>query len=245
RAPALQPGTALFTFEQPSLFVTHYSDAGFAFNILYHYQTEDGSLPYWFFSRRFHFDYKPDMWFKYQLRGLVFEGNTSDGIAVLHQEGAKCLRVLDQVYTYDRVLGDGRDVLLAVSNPDRILADPNAPLPDPEIFGPEPAHNWCYFFEKADLARQVKDWQTVLSLYKQAKGQGLAPEYGAEYVPFIEAYAQTGEWQKAYDMTLQAQDLTHELSRMLCANWLRFGQDPSADMKVINQLKRSLSCSKY
>src|SRR6266496_4173206 len=84
RAPALQSGTAIFSFEQPSAFVTHYSDAGFALNLLYHYQSKDGSLPYWFFSRQYKFQYVPNDSANYTLRGLTFSGNTSNGIAILH-----------------------------------------------------------------------------------------------------------------------------------------------------------------
>lgn len=243
RAPALQSGTALFTLEQPSPFVTHYSDAGFALNVLYHYQTEDGSLPYWFFSRRFHFDYQPNDSFRYQFRGLEFEGNTSNGIAVLHQAGGVCLRVLDTVYAYDPLFVEGQDVLIPLSNLSRIIPDPTAVPPDPDIFGPEPDHEWCYFFQKADLARQVKDWNTVIALYKQAQQIGVTPGFGAEYIPFIEAYAQTGNWQKAKDLTFTAQKQTRGLKKMLCTNWARLSEIPSSDKKVVEQVSQSLSCS--
>jgi len=245
RAPALKSGTALFTFEQPSPFVTHYSDAGFALNVLYHYQTEDGSLPYWFFSRRFHFEYQPNDPFRYRLRTLEFNGNTSNGIAVLHQSGDACLRVLDTVYKNDPLYIDGQDVLIPISDVSRIIPDPAAPLPDPDIFGSEPERRWCYFFEKADLARQTKDWDQVIALHKQAQQKGFTAGYGAEYIPFIEAYAQTGDWQKAYDLTLAAKSLNSGLNRMLCANWSRLSEIPSADMEVIEQTRQSLSCSDY
>jgi tetratricopeptide (TPR) repeat protein len=243
RAPALKSGTAIMSLEQPSPFVTHYSDAGFAINVLYHYQTEDGSLPYWYFSRRHHFDYKPDMPIRYELRTLNFMGNTSDAVAVLHPADSACVRVLDPVYNYDRLFNEGQGELMPVSNPARIIPDYTTP-PDPDIFGPEPEHTWCYFFEKADLARQTKDWDTAIALYKQAQQKDLTPDYGAEYIPFIEAYAQTGDWQKAYDLTAQAQNKTRELNEMLCMNWSRLGKIPSADLKVIAQAEQFLSCSK-
>jgi hypothetical protein len=243
--PALQSGTALFTFEQPSPFVTHYSDAGFALNVLYHYQTEDGSLPYWLFSRRSHFDYQPNDSFRHRLRNLEFKGNTSNGIAVLHQTGGACLRVLDTVYAYDPLFIDGQDILIPISNLSQIIPDPASAPPDPNIFGPEPAHTWCYFFQKADLARQVKDWNTVIALYKQAQEMGATPGFGAEYIPFIEAYAQTGDWQKSNDLTIAAEDRTPGLKKMLCANWSRLSGIPSSDMKVIEQVKQSLSCSNF
>jgi hypothetical protein len=243
RAPALKAGTSVFSLQQPSPSVTHYSDAGFALNVLYHYQTEDGSLPYWFFSRRFHFDYQPGMSFKYHLRTLDFKGNTSNGIGVSHQTNKSCLLVLNTAYAGDPLFTDGQDILIPVSNLSQIIPDPKAAPPDPDIFGPEPPHDWCYFFEKADLARQTKDWKAAIALLKQAKKQGFAPEFGAEYIPFIEAYAQTGDWRTAYELTLAAQKQNSGLKKMLCVNWSRLGGLPSADAKIVAQVRQSLSCS--
>ncbi|HXQ36375.1 MAG TPA: hypothetical protein VN843_20345, partial [Anaerolineales bacterium] len=242
RAPALQSGTALFTFEQPSAFVTHYSDAGFALNVLYHYQTEDGSLPYWFFVRRFHFDYKPNMPIRYQLRTLEFKGNTSDGISVMRPTEGACLRVLDTVYAGDPLFTEGQDILIPISNLSRIMPGSESAPPDPDIFGPEPVHQWCYFFERADLARQTKDWDTIVALHKQTQDEGLTPGFGAEYIPFVEAYAQLGDWKKAKDLTIIAHKQTRGLKKMLCANWSRLSEIPSSDIKVIEQVKQSLAC---
>ncbi|RPI93728.1 MAG: hypothetical protein EHM40_08890 [Chloroflexi bacterium] len=243
RAPALKTGTALLSFEQPSPSVTHYSDAGFALNVLYHYQTEDGLLPYWYFIRRFHFHYVPDDPIAYELRTLQFRGNTSQAIAVLHQTGGACLRVLDTVYASDPLYIDGQDILIPLSNLSQIVPDPSARPPDPDIFGPEPERTWCYYFQKADLARQQQDWDAVINLYKQAQQKGFTPGYGAEYIPLIEAYAQTGNWQKAYDLTLAAEGVNSGLKKMLCANWSRLSEIPSADPGVIEQARQSLSCS--
>ena len=82
-------------------------------------------------------------------------------------------------------------------------------------------------------------------LYKQAIQKDLAPQDGAEYIPFIEAYARTGNWQKAYDLTLAAQKLTSDLEPMLCANWSRLNQLSSPDMKIIDQVKQSLPCKNF
>jgi hypothetical protein len=152
------------------------------------------------------------------------------------------VRVLDTVYAYDPLYTEGQDILIPISNLSRIIPDPNAAPPDPDIFGPEPERTWCYFFEKADLARQMEDWDTVIALYKQAQQKGFSPDYGAEYIPFIEAYARTGEWQKAYDLTSAAQNEGKGLKKMLCANWSRLGEVPSADMEVVERAMQSLAC---
>jgi tetratricopeptide (TPR) repeat protein len=244
RAPALQNGTALFSDSQPSPSMT-FDNAGFALNVLYHYQTKYGSLPYWLFIAKYLPAIKSDVQISHFIRNLEFKGNTSDGIAVVHQTNISCLLVLDSVYKDASFLENGGKDLISISDVNRIIPDPKAAAPDPNIFGPEPAHDWCYYFEKADLARQTGDWKMAITLYQQAKLKGLAPRYGAEYIPFIEAYAQTGDWQTAYDLTRSAQRLTGGLETTLCANWSRFNQISSPDAKVIEQVRQSLSCTNF
>jgi hypothetical protein len=72
-----------------------------------------------------------------------------------------------------------------------------------------------------------------LRLGEEARGKGLIPSSGSEYVPFIEAFAQTGQWSKANDLSLAAQKITVGLEPVLCNNWNRFqniagGQDKDA-----------------
>src|SRR4030095_13392416 len=104
-----------------------------------------------FFARRFHFDYQPSLPIKYQLRTLDFRGNTSEGIAVMRPTQGACLLVLDRVYTENPLFTEGQGILIPISNLSRIIADSSSMPPDRDIFGPEPVHEWCYFFENADL----------------------------------------------------------------------------------------------
>jgi len=242
RIPALQSDTAILSFEYPSHMITHDLDATWAVNVLYHYQIRDGSLPYRFITPEQEFYFQPDNVFKEHARNLIFHLNTSDTVGVLHQTETSCLRVLDAVYTYDPLFVEGSEKLIPISNLSRITPETAPVSPDTDIFGPEPAHTWCYFFEKADLARQRQDWNEVLDLYKQAQRLGFTPRYGAEYIPFIEAFAQTGDWQKAYDLTIPAEKLTRAHKKMLCSNWVRLAKIPSADMMMVEQIDQSLLC---
>ena len=245
RVPALMPDTAIVSLEQPSESIPGY-DASFALNILFRGNVVDGSAPYWFFTnnRFLNFDFRPGIAISYIDRNLHFAGDTSSAISIIHQGEDKCLEVLDTDYTGQPFYSAGEDQLIAVSNVSRILPDSKAAAPDPDIFGSEPPHDWCYYFEKADLARQEKDWQTVLSLEKQAKKQNLAPKFGPEYIPFIEAHAQVGDWQTAYDLSAAMQKLTTQTEPLLCQNWDRLGKLPGADANIVNQAKQTFSCSK-
>lgn len=57
------------------------------------------------------------------------------------------------------------------------------------IFGVEPAHDWCYYYQKATLARQRGNWDEVLRLGDEVMAKGLFPSDTSEWLPFYEAYA--------------------------------------------------------
>jgi hypothetical protein len=66
-----------------------------------------------------------------------------------------------------------------------------------QIFGQEPVHGWCYYYQKMNLARQMGDWQTVMQLADEAQSLDLRPKDNSEWVPALEAYATLGEIKKA------------------------------------------------
>jgi len=95
---------------------------------------------------------------------------------------------------------------------DQILRENSDTRVSPEeIFGPEPEHDWCYFYQKAELARQYGDWETIVELGDQVEKNGFTPAVGMEYEPFIEGYAHQGKWETAYLLTKKANDLTNNM----------------------------------
>ena len=243
RAPALQPGTAVFSFEQPSISIPGY-DASFAVNVLYAGGDPNSQRPYWFFTndRFLNFDFLPGKRISYADRNLTFAGNTSDAISVVHQGADRCLQVLDAAYAGQPFYTTGQEQLVDVSNVSRIIAEANDP-PNPQVFGSEPPHTWCYYFEKADLARQIQDWSTVLKLERQARSQGFVPRFGPEFVPLIEAHARTGDWQKAFELSVAAQAATKEMDPLLCLTWQRLAQIPAADAALVTQATNKFACN--
>ena len=79
------------------------------------------------------------------------------------------------------------------SNINSILSGAKSPTPTQSMFGPEPAHKWCYYFEKAELALQTGDWQKAADLGSEAAKAGLHPNDAIEWIPFLQAYAQVGD----------------------------------------------------
>ena len=82
------------------------------------------------------------------------------------------------------VIGDHSDIEL-------VELDEEFRTPPQFLFGPEPIHNWCYYYQKADYERQRGNWEAVLSICEQAFSKGLAPADPIEWMPFLQAYAYT------------------------------------------------------
>jgi hypothetical protein len=73
--------------------------------------------------------------------------------------------------------------------------------------GSEPERGWCYYYEKADLARQGHDWQTIREIGNEAIYRlELNFLNETELYPFIQAYALEGEWHKALILLKKAVD---------------------------------------
>jgi hypothetical protein len=92
------------------------------------------------------------------------------------------------------------------SHIDRIVPTGNAPIPPAAIFGPEPPHNWCYYYQKAALARQVGDWKEIGKLYDQTIALGLEPSDQSEILPFFEGLVNLGridEAKKIYNQEIK------------------------------------------
>ena len=120
-----------------------------------------------------------------------------------------------------------------------MLADETPHTPPEIAFGPEPAHGWCYYYQKADLARQQGNWNQVLEIGQQAFDQGLSPTDPIEWMPFLQAYAQTGNVDRLKELapTISADPfITQQVCRILGS---AFGTTP----QVIETID-SLYCPK-
>jgi len=66
-------------------------------------------------------------------------------------------------------------------------------VPPAYAFGSELPHEWCYYYQKADLARQMGDWKQVARLGDEAQKLGYHPNDQVEWMPFLQAYAFLGD----------------------------------------------------
>jgi hypothetical protein len=96
-----------------------------------------------------------------------------------------------------------------------ILTDAIPMEPPVEVFGREPEHDWCYYYQKIDLARQTGDWAAAAKLADEALALGYSAADRSEWLPLIEAYVNVGELDKARELAQRIRT-NRELRVTLC-----------------------------
>jgi hypothetical protein len=222
RAPSIKPGTALVASEEILGYMGDYPTS-YGINVIYH-SPVTRNVPLWFFalSENFHTASDPasGQTMLQAHRGTVtFLGKPGDAIYITYEpENRQCLWMLrpqDAEYKY---LPEAFKNAARQSNLDNILTQ----AADPGLYRtivPENKETWCYYYQKADLARQMGDMQKVISLWEQAQEKGFQPDNGFEYLPFIEAYARLGQWEQAFLLTKMSNKLTEAMYFILCPTW--------------------------
>jgi hypothetical protein len=227
RIPALEKNTALISNDLP---VTYFSDNSLSgpLNWIYSPPGEMNHILY-FISIRLNRglpDLAPGLAFEQNYLATTFYGNTSQ-LVVFEYSPPRCLRVLDpeidEVNRYlDPLLRDAAEL----SNVSMIM-DGESILPD-SLFAPEPAHGWCYYFEKAELARQFGDWETVTRLGDEAFALNDYPNNPLERFVFIEGYAHAGDWDRALKLSRESFKVSKEfVGPPLCRLWQRIETETS------------------
>ena len=250
RAPSLQPNTMLVT-DQEILFFMGVSPTTFALNVLYPQVKQWPEASYWFNAGMEHISWEqfgagePAV---FQSFTETFRATPEGVVAVSFDPGLdQCLWVMRTEYADLRGLSDTAAEWLSVSNPARIQLAPDT-MPPPEIFGEEPPHGWCYYYEKADLARQFQQWQVVIALWKQsAQNGGVRPRNSIELLPIIEAYARLGDWKSAQKLTMQGLVLPDRSNSVLCDVWRELGATAAASFErdqTVVAVQRQLGCQK-
>ena len=176
----------------------------------------------------------------------LFESSTDHSLAIYYAPPA-CLRVLHPIFDAEYPhLPDLLASAVPLSNLDQIVTAPILQTSFPQnLFGPDPKAGWCYYFEKADLARQLGDWNEVVRLGKLAFQTDDAPYHESERELFIQGYAYTGEWERATALTLEAMNMDNLMGPMLCGLWQDINQNtPETDKKAaaIKKVSQHLSC---
>lgn len=156
-------------------------------------------------------------------RGVVpINRNYKKALILSLPNTSACLHVIDgQKPEFDQDEVPMVRLVAAYSKIDQILPDQPGSVPPSIIFGNEPNHEWCYFYQKASLARQRQDWKQIVQLGNEANEKGLKPYDNSEQIPFLEGYVQTGDFDNAQDIIdalLKSAVLTKETCDFYTAN---------------------------
>lgn len=245
RIPALKSGTTIYS---PNIISDQEADYSYSMgiNLLYDNNIQD-SLNYWFWTPRYQsvatLLYDKNLLIDGVIRGPKFSGTSSEMVAV-YMPDSGCLLVLDPIYAQ---FPSGVEEFTSygdLTNFDQIIDTGADSIPFPQAFGKISTNQWCYYFEQADLARQEKDWVKVINLYDQASAQGFEPTESIEYIPLIQALAETGQISNAFTLTENAISMSKQITPSACKLWSDLTQvNPEIASNLIAEFLKGESCT--
>ncbi len=252
RIPALEENTAILVNELPNNRSTDNSLTA-PLNWTYAPDYSTGNMPLNMYYIELRFGREETSLENTPLSGVYrffpYESSPEQILVVYHRPPA-CLRVMDaeQQHYYPLLPSFVKDVL-PYSHADRIITDIETSAVLPEILSKYPhPENWCYYFEKADLARQRQDWEQVAKLGDIAFHLEDSPNHASERVPFIEGYAHAGRWNRAEELTFEALEINKFMGPMLCEAWERIEAttSPSTERdEILDTINSQLNCDLY
>lgn len=211
RVPGLTPGTAVLIENPPLVAPSRDYAIAIPVNLLYAPAPRSLQMDYWAFNltRQLGRDipvlaehvslHDSKVW-----RPLAFSGSTAQALVVWFAPPA-CLRVLDPHDAMPPQLPAITRLAAQFASVAPIIARPQHPAHPPEqLLGPEPPRHWCYYFQRADLARQQEDWQEVVRLGDQLRHEGWQPQDATEWQLFIDGYKHVGRLDAARALAEQA-----------------------------------------
>jgi hypothetical protein len=252
RAPYLKPGTALLSADELFIYVGR-NPTAMSLNLLYPQPQGNPNLAYWFVELAHDVGPKgiPQLvqgsTISMNFRNYTFTGSSRDGLAIFYEpDSGRCLWVLSPEDKSDPEIPALTEDVLPVSNLSRIEASVQQEgYPPIGLFGKEPAHTWCYYFQKLELARQMGDWQEAVRLADEAQKLGYTPNNAHERLPLIEAFAHAGRWQEALRQTGRAFEKDPRYARRLCQLWEQIGTDlviPTGASREASSIRAKMQC---
>ena len=249
RAPGIKPNTLLLMNEE----LQFSADNSISAPLNWIYKTDQTSdMDYFIFypTNRLNASLpalQKDLPIHYEYLAGEFNGNTSDVLAFYYAPPA-CLRLLEPDLDPTNRLIPTASMMReasALSNTDRILERQSFVMPD--IYGPEPEHGWCYYFEKADLTRQMGDWEEVVKLGNKAFTLDDYPNSPIERFVFIEGYAHVGDWDKALEYSKVSYKVSKDyVGPLLCQLWKRIGAETAESpgrSEALAEVQNKFACS--
>ncbi len=253
RAPQITPGTAILTDEEILGVMGEYA-VSFSINTAYQPKNLANTPPYWYFPFYYTNPNVDDLLqgapLEYSKLSMNFSGNSNQMLLLSFiPEQQRCLWVMSPNDTNLRLVSDDMRKLSAGSDIDLIQqgADIESTLIE-SIYGKQNNNTWCYYFEKADRARQYQQWDEITRLWNESQSNGERADNGFEYIPFIEGFGHLENWERVNDLTRFAKRITTGLEPSLCGALDRLAATaPPSQQRddTIKELKDDLECSNY
>ncbi|PKN91596.1 MAG: hypothetical protein CVU44_18615 [Chloroflexi bacterium HGW-Chloroflexi-6] len=140
-------------------------------------------------------------------RNIITYANYRNILVLVQPTTKSCVRILGPDAAHISALDADIFIQMApFSEIERVQAGSGQPTPPYFAFGAEPEHGWCYYYQKASLARQYGDWQAVLNLGSEARLKNLSPYDEIEWIPFLQAEALLGEPERLTEIGAQMKD---------------------------------------
>jgi hypothetical protein len=200
RAPDLRPGTTLVV-NYPDINYGEGSDIVWGpANVIYYPQPQRGTL------------------IAVPIAAARMEADTTGNILARTQDSQTYIVVNEIQYDFDNVLVmsmpfenacvhimDSRWSEISAADPaliglaaptsriENVILESQPHIPPVVVFGTEPLHEWCYYYQKAQLARQHADWAAIAEIGDEAARLDLRPNDQIEWMPFLQAGAVLGD----------------------------------------------------
>ncbi len=246
RAPSIKPGTAVIGPAMPFALVNDLH-IGFALNSIYDQGAQSFEAPLWFFRAgglqgELVPALKPGYPIDYRYLTAHFSGTTDQVLVAEYSYGTSCLHIIAEDDRNRIGLANDTRMLFKLSKPELIDTSPDSIVhPPEEIFGPEPDHGWCYYYQKMDQARQTGDWEEAARLADEAGDKGFSPKSVFEYSPVILSYIHTGQIEKAGAASLAARQKDEDQTGFICSLWKNHWENQ--DDPVFQDIFTSLECN--
>jgi len=138
------------------------------------------------------------------INNIVIIYNYKNLLIVSQASQAVCVHVFDPRWV-EFSLSDQPFLRASYQNSkiENIVSTGTSPVPLAYAFGEEPPHEWCYYYQKASLARQQGAWEKVAQLGDEAQKLGLHPNDQIEWMPFLQAYSILGNQKQVKGISLR------------------------------------------
>jgi hypothetical protein len=249
RAPSLEAGTAIITDQEILGYMGDYPTS-FAINTIYDTRNLRPS-PYWFFAMSENLKTDPaslagNTPLRAKKYASTFYGESWNSLIIVFEpEKDQCLWILRPEDADYRNLPAGLKTAAAISNLGRIQPESKNDFHLYHTIVPEDRDSWCYYYQRADLARQMNRWTEIITIWDDAEQAGHHPGNGFEYIPFIQANAYNGDWDAAQRLTKQSNRSSQSMKTILCPVWhelQEFTPDSLSKLSAIEDINDLLDC---